>query len=62
MSKEVKCLLCSEPFKTIEGLKTHFVEEHSIPRNDVILDRYVKLRFPKTEYDFKTFKTLLNLI
>jgi len=62
MSKEVKCMLCSEPFKSKETLKLHFVDEHSIPRNDAILDRYVKLRFSKTEFDAKTFDTMMKLL
>ena len=37
MSKEVKCVLCNKPFKSKETLKKHYVEEHSVPRNDATL-------------------------
>ena len=37
MSKEVKCVLCKKPFKSKETLKKHYVEEHSVPRNDATL-------------------------
>jgi len=62
MSEEVKCMLCNEPFKSKETLKLHFVDEHSITTNDAILDRHVKLRFSKTEFDPKTFDTMMKLL
>ena len=41
----VKCVICHISFKKRDALKKHFVEDHSVPENDKVLDRYLKLRF-----------------
>ena len=63
-TKEVKCVFCAEKgFKSKEHLLAHFVDVHSIPKNDAILSRYVNLRFNLKEGEVgKKMKVIILLL
>ena len=50
----VKCVLCKKSFNKRDDLKKHFVDAHSVPADDDILNRYVDLRFSSSSSSFKT--------
>ena len=41
----VKCILYKKGFIEKEALKSHFIDDHSVSKNDDVLNRYVDLRF-----------------
>ena len=59
----VKCVFCRKSFSNKSTLKQHFVEEHSIPKSDDVLNRYVDLRFSSHTGDWvRTQKMLVRLL
>ena len=59
----VRCLICQDGFSKRDALKRHFVDAHSIPENDDVLNRYVHLRFSLSSGDVvRKQKMLVRLL
>ena len=59
----VRCLICQDGFSKSDALKRHFVDAHSIPENDDVLNRYVHLRFSLSSGDVvRKQKMLVRLL
>ena len=57
----VQCALCRESFSGKQILN-HYVNEHNVPKDDKILNRYVTLRFSSVEKRAKNLNILLKLL
>ena len=44
-----KCLLCKQSYRKRDLLKKHYVEHHSVPENEDVMEKYLNLRFTKSE-------------
>ena len=59
----VKCVLCKKSFSTSSAVRQHFVDDHNIPENDEVLNRYVQLRFSSNTGDVaRKPKVLVRLL
>ena len=59
----VKCVLCKKSFSTSSAVRQHFVDDHNVPENDEVLNRYVQLFFSSnTGYVARKQKVLVRLL
>ena len=58
----VQCALCRESFSGKQSILNHYVNEHNVPKDDKILNRYVTLRFSSVEKRGKNLSILLKLL
>ena len=54
--------LCKESFSGKQAIINHYVNEHNVPKDDKILNRYVTLRFSSVEKRAKNLSILLKLL
>ena len=58
----VKCILCKS-LSTPSAVRQHFVDDHNVPENDDVLNRYVQLRFSSNTGDVaRKQKVLVRLL
>ena len=55
----VKCLLCKQSYRKRDLLKKHYVEHHSVPENEDVMERYLNLRFTKSEKGWARHQNML---
>ena len=58
----VQCALCRESFSGKQSILNHYVNEHNVPKDDKIINRYDTLRFSSVEKRAKNLNILLKLL
>ena len=55
----VQCVICHLSFKKRDALRQHFIDDHSVPEGDEILNRYLELRFSSKTSDWQRKQSML---